>query len=74
MMEAANSVAEIAIPAVGGNQDGKKRPLADEDGHDAKRVKTESNGASGTESKVGSKTNEAAVKTLPKGTAPVKAE
>lgn len=73
-MEAENGVAEIATPTVGGDQNGGKRPLADEDGHDAKRVKIESNGASSTESKIESKTEELVVKPLPKGTAPVKAE
>lgn len=81
-MEAQNGVAGIAPPDVGGDQNEKKRPLADEDEHDSKRVKTASNEEAGdvaglqngTKSNDQVKTGKTAVKPLPKGTAPVKAE
>lgn len=81
-MEAQNGVAGIAIPDVVGDQNEKKRSLADEDEHDSKRVKTasheeNSDGAglqNGTELKDEVKAGETAVKPLSKGTAPVKAE
>lgn len=59
-MEAQNGEADVAQLNVGGDQNEKKRPLVSEEEHDAKRVKTGSdgandaglqNGVSGTESK-----------------------
>lgn len=80
-MEAQNGVADTVVPDAGGDQNEKKRPLADQDEHDSKRVKTTAHdgengdGAAGAEPKdVEAKAGETAAKPLPKGTAPVKAE
>lgn len=75
-MEGENKLGQVAPVDPGVDQNEKKRSLAEEDEHDAKRVKTDAFEENGTdaESNGETKAEEAAFKPLPKGTAPVKAK